>query len=119
MTFSTKLGNLQPIIAVFIILIIFLGFGLLLFFITRRFTDHEMRRSHNDIVGYIFTTIGAIYGVLLAFLTVIVWQNYNDAATNAAKEATAALAVYRDLDCDLNGWSWSLTLNSPALCDLF
>ena len=94
---STKLGSLQPFLAVLIILIFFLGFSLLLFFMTRRFTDQQMRRRHNDIVGYIFTTIGAIYGVFLAFLTVIVWQNYNDAATNAAREATAALAVYRDL----------------------
>ena len=33
----------------------------------------------------------------MAFITVVVWQNYNDAASNAGKEASAALAVYRDL----------------------
>jgi hypothetical protein len=76
---------------------LFLGFGLALAFATRRFTDCQTRKTHNDVTGYIFTTVGAIYAVLLAFITVTVWQQYNNAAEDAAREATSALAMYRDL----------------------
>lgn len=63
-----------------------------------RLVDNETRQGHNEIAGYILTTVGAIYGVFLAFLTVIVWQNYDDAASNAAREASVALALYRNVD---------------------
>ena len=97
MSLYTNLATLNPIFAYLIILTFFLGFSLALAFATRRFTDYQMRRSHNDIAGFIFTTVGAIYGVLLAFITVIAWEQYNSAVENAAKEATAALAMYRTL----------------------
>ena len=61
----SRVISFPPILAYVIILAVSLGFGLGLFFLTHRFTDIRMRRSHNDIAGYIFTTIGAIYGVLL------------------------------------------------------
>jgi hypothetical protein len=93
----TNLATLNPSFAYLLILTFFLGLSLVLAFATRRFTDYQMRRSHNDIAGYIFTTVGAIYGVLLAFTTVIVWEQYNSAVENTAKEATVALAMYRNL----------------------
>ncbi len=97
MSLYTNLAALHPVFAYLLILTFFLGFSLTLAFATRRFTDYCMRRNHNDIAGYIFTTVGAIYGVLLAFITVIAWEQYNAAAENVGKEATAALAMYRTL----------------------
>lgn len=97
MSLYTNLAILNPIFAYLLILTFFLGFSLALAFATRRFSDYCMRRSHNDIAGFIFTTVGAIYGVLLAFITVIAWEQYNSAVGNAAKEATAALAMYHTL----------------------
>jgi hypothetical protein len=97
MNFIANLATLNPALVYLLIVTSFLAFGLALALITRRLTDYLMRRSHNDIAGYIFATIGAIYGVLLAFLTVIVWEQYNSAAGNATKEANEALAMYRDL----------------------
>ncbi len=97
MPFFAKLAAIHPVLAYLLINGIFLGFGLALTLATRRFTDLQTRRSHNDIAGYIFTTVGAIYAVFLAFTTVIIWEQYNSAAENVGKEATAALAMYRDL----------------------
>ena len=82
---------------IFLSLLFFSDLVWSLAFATRRFTDYQTRRSHNDIAGFIFTTVGAIYGVLLAFITVVVWEQYNAASENAAKEATMALAMYRNL----------------------
>ncbi len=97
MPFFAKLASFHPVQGYLLIIALFLGLGLALTFATRRFTDSQTRRTHNDIAGYIFTTVGAIYAVLLAFVTVIVWQQYNRAAANAASEATAALSMYRNL----------------------
>jgi hypothetical protein len=97
MSFYTNLATFNPLVTYLLILTFFLGFSLTLAFATRRFTDYCMRRSHNDIAGFIFTTVGAIYGVLLAFITVIAWEQYNSAVENASREATAALAMYRNL----------------------
>jgi hypothetical protein len=97
MNFFAKLAALNPLLVYLLMVIVFLGFSLVLFSATRRLTAYEMRRTHNDITGFIFTTVGAIYAVLLAFITVIVWEQYNGAAENAAKESTTALAMYRNL----------------------
>jgi hypothetical protein len=97
MNFFANLATLNSTLVYLAIVTSFLAFGLALALITRRLTDYMMRRTHNDIAGYIFATIGAIYGVLLAFLTVIVWEQYNSAVENVAKEANAALAMYRNL----------------------
>ena len=97
MSLYTNLASLNPSFAYLLILTFFLGFSLVLAFATRRFTDYQMRRSHNDIAGYIFTTVGAIYGVLLAFITVVAWEQYNAASENAAKEGAMAMAMYRNL----------------------
>lgn len=97
MHFLVKLATLNPALVYVLIITCFLGICLTLLFATRRFINNETRRAHNDIAGFIFTTVGAIYGVLLAFITVIVWGQYNQAADNAAREATASLAMYRNL----------------------
>jgi hypothetical protein len=95
--FIAKLAALSPLLAYLLIIAFFIGFGLALALAIRRFSDFQTRRTHNDIAGYIFTTIGAIYAVLLAFITVIIWQQYNNAAENAAIEATTAMSMYRNL----------------------
>ena len=97
MTVFAKLAAFDPLLVYILIIGFFLGFSLALSFATRRYIDNQTRRGHNDIAGYIFTTVGAIYGVFLAFLTVIVWQNYNQAADNVTKGASASLALYRNL----------------------
>jgi hypothetical protein len=97
MWFYNNLATLNPLLAYLLIFTFFLGFSLVIAFATHHFTDYQTRRSHNDIAGFIFTTVGAIYAVLLAFITVVVWEQYNAASENAAKEATMALAMYRNL----------------------
>jgi hypothetical protein len=85
--------------AVIIGLVIILGFvvlsigGLLL---VRNFVPHNKLKLHNDVAGFIFATIGVIYAVLLAFMVVITWQNFDGARSNVIKEANALGALYRD-----------------------
>lgn len=50
---------------------------------------------HNEVAGFVIAVVGAIYAVLLAFLTVIVWQRFADAEDRAQQEANAATDVLR------------------------
>lgn len=93
----TQLANLNPFLLYLILIFTCLGLVLILSLATNRLVNKQTRRGHNDIAGSILTTVGTIYGVFLAFTTVIVWQNYGDAASNAGREAWATLAMYRNL----------------------
>ncbi len=93
----TRLADLNPLLLYLILIFTCLGLVLIFSLATDRLVNQQTRKGHNDIAGYILTTVGAIYGVFLAFTTVIVWQNYGDAANNAAREASATLAMYRNL----------------------
>jgi hypothetical protein len=50
----------------------------------------------NDVAGFIYTNLGVVYAVLLAFIVIIVWQGFTDAERNAAEESAIIIALYRD-----------------------
>ncbi|MDQ1358132.1 MAG: hypothetical protein QOJ52_3418 [Acidimicrobiaceae bacterium] len=52
--------------------------------------------QHNDVAGFIIAVIGLLYGVLLAFVVIIVWQQYDAATSNANHEAISVDLLYRD-----------------------
>lgn len=45
--------------------------------------------THNDVAGPILTIIGTVLAVMMSFLTVGVWQEYDGAAQTAQQEASA------------------------------
>ncbi|HVQ95867.1 MAG TPA: hypothetical protein VMU51_32880 [Mycobacteriales bacterium] len=55
------------------------------------------RRRHNDVAGFIFAVAGAMYGVLLGFVVVVLWGQYSDALADTDREAAVALAVQHEL----------------------
>ena len=57
----------------------------------------ERRRRHNDVAGFIFTVAGAMYGVLLGFVVVVLWEQYSDALAATDHEAAVALAMQHEL----------------------
>jgi hypothetical protein len=63
--------------------------------VIRRFVKLDRLRIVNEIAGFKFDTVGVIYAVLLAFAIIIVWEKFNDADNDVAKEASAAATVYR------------------------
>lgn len=65
----------------------------------RRFVPHHRLKIHNDVAGPLYATLGVIYGVLLAFVVVIVWQSYDKSQTNVEKEANCLLDIYLDAEC--------------------
>jgi lipid-A-disaccharide synthase-like uncharacterized protein len=98
MLFNVKLVLLPPLALYFLICAVLVGFSLTLLFLARWSIHSRIRQGHNELAGYLFTAVGVIYGVLLAFVAIIVWEQCNDATGNVVREASRALALYRDLD---------------------
>ncbi len=64
-------------------------------YIARRYVELSHLRTNNEVAGFKFATVGVLYAVLLAFAVVVVWEKYNQADSEVAKEAGAAATVFR------------------------
>lgn len=71
--------------------------------IVRRYVKLDRLRTNNEVAGFKFATIGVIYAVLLAFAIIVVWEKFNEADNDVAKEAGAAVTIYRLSDGIANG----------------
>jgi hypothetical protein len=65
--------------------------GLLL---VQRLVPPDRREEHNNVAGFIYAVLGVAYAVLLAFMLIAVWQDYNTAQTTAESEANELAGVY-------------------------
>lgn len=74
------------------IAVLYAFFGVTL---VRRFMQSHVREGHNDVLVPIFLTAGTLYAVLLGFLVIAVWENYEAAKDNAAEEASTLATLYR------------------------
>jgi hypothetical protein len=64
--------------------------------LVRRNVALSTLESHNDVAGFIIAVVGVLYAVLLAFVVIVVWQQFEDAKATAEKEAILVLSLYRD-----------------------
>ncbi len=48
----------------------------------RRFIPHHKLKTHNDVTGPIFGAMGTVYAVLLAFVLIVVWENFDKSKAN-------------------------------------
>ncbi len=65
--------------------------------LVRRLVDISRFKEHHDIAGPIFSTVGVIYAVILAFVLVIVWQDFDQAQNDAIQEANYFIDISRDV----------------------
>jgi hypothetical protein len=64
--------------------------GTLLF---RKRFGHEHLSRHNDVAGFIFAVIGVIYAVLIAFVVLVVWEEYQEANHTLENESNTISAM--------------------------
>jgi hypothetical protein len=64
--------------------------------LVRRYANVRNLKRHHDIAGPIFSTLGVVYAVLLAFAIVVVWQNFDRTQNNVILEANYYADIYRD-----------------------
>ncbi|HET9030642.1 MAG TPA: DUF4239 domain-containing protein [Candidatus Aquilonibacter sp.] len=65
-----------------------------MYFVRHRYGNGEI--THNDVAGPIMTTVGTVLAVLLTFMVVTVWQEYDAAAQGAASEAAEVADLYHE-----------------------
>ena len=63
--------------------------------VVRRYVDLSRLRANNEVAGFKFATVGVLYAVLLAFAVIVVWEKFNQAESEVAKEAGATATVFR------------------------
>lgn len=98
MLFNVKLVLLHPLVLYVLMCAVLAGLALVILIFSRLWVHTRLQGRHNELAGYLFTAVGVIYGVLLAFVAIMVWEQYNDSMENAVVEASEALTLYRDLD---------------------
>jgi hypothetical protein len=62
--------------------------------LVQRLVPPERRKEQNDVAGFIFAVLGVAYAVLLAFVVIAVWQDYETARTDVESEAHELAGVY-------------------------
>lgn len=80
----------------FLMIALYVGISVTALLIIRKLYPHYKCKLHNDIAGFIFATLGVIYAVLLAFVVVITWQDFDKAENITISEANFIAALYRD-----------------------
>ena len=51
--------------------------------------------EHNEVAGFVVAVVGVLYAVLLAFITIVVWEHYAAAEDRANEEVNAATDIWR------------------------
>jgi hypothetical protein len=92
----TMLANMGPWGDILLIMAASTLAVVLLLRIIDRIWKLDARRVHNDIAGFMISVIAVVYAVLLGFVTVTVWENYEKAETAVDTEVNLLADIYRD-----------------------
>jgi hypothetical protein len=62
--------------------------------LVQRLVPPGLREEHNDVAGFIYAVVGVAYAVLLAFVVIAVWQDYEAARATVESEANELAGIY-------------------------
>jgi hypothetical protein len=63
--------------------------------LVRQRLPSAVTEGHNDVVGAMYSLVGTMYSIFLAFLVFIVWEQYNAAGSAVANEAATLDSLYQ------------------------
>ena len=96
MPFVQKILFYIPEIPLCIIMVFLaVAFSIIGLLIVWRFVPRQMLKEHNELTSGIFEAIAMAYTVLLAFVVVISWQNFDKAETHSITEANCLVDLYK------------------------
>src|ERR1700744_4145991 len=72
--------------------------SLLFMWIINRFWPHDIRRAHNDLIGWQLSVLGTTYAVIIGFMLYTVWIDFGTADLNTDAEANSLVNIYRLTD---------------------
>ncbi len=94
MPLTAYLLQIPTFVLFIMIIVVSITFTLAGLFIVRRCVPKEILKSHNDIAGFVFATLGVTYAVILAFVVISIWEDMSHATERAQLESDAAIAFY-------------------------
>jgi hypothetical protein len=62
--------------------------------LVQRLVPSARRQEHNDVAGFIYAVLGVAYAVLLAFVAIVVWEDYETAESTMESEANELARIY-------------------------
>lgn len=71
-------------------------FALLLTWLVRRRVHYTVLEANNEFAGFMYSMIGLVYGVYLAFTIIAVWEQFSAAEEVTTAEATHLSELWRD-----------------------
>ena len=98
MSFSIFLLQLPQWLAVLVIVGSVVLPSIVGFLSVHRFIPVTIRKLHNDVAGFVYTAVGVTYAVLLAFVVLVVWVEYNNVQINVENESSIAWVLYRSTE---------------------
>lgn len=60
----------------------------------KRFLRSVEDESHNEVAGFFYSAVGLVYGVILAYVVVVVWQQLDRSSDIAQEEANKVAGIY-------------------------
>lgn len=97
MPFTYELLHLHPILLLCMLIVVFTTAGFFGTYFFRKYIRIRISESHNDVAGNTFAMVGGFYGLLLAFVVFLVWDQFNDAQQSTDIEGSLAKGLYRDI----------------------
>lgn len=64
-------------------------------YVVRKRVDEQVHRANNEVGGIMFAAVASVYGVLLAFSVLVVWQTYEETRVTVEQEANALVDIFR------------------------
>lgn len=61
----------------------------------RRRVPLSVQMEQNEVAGFFIAVLGVVYGVLLAFAVILVWEQFEDARSTAEREANELGDIYQ------------------------
>jgi hypothetical protein len=89
MTLLRTLNSIPSWMLTLSLLAVFELYSVGLMFLSRRKWGIDRLKLNNEVAGFKFSVIGVLYAVLLAFVVIAVWANYNATETAIRNEAKA------------------------------
>ncbi len=80
--YSIHLAILGPLV-----IIGFVGLSIAGLWLFQKFTNREGLKESHDVAGFIYAVVGVIYAVVLAFVVIVVWEQYREADKVSQEEA--------------------------------
>lgn len=68
------------------------------FYAAQRYATHLASAENNEIAGVLIGILGGVYGIILGFVIVSLWEGFNRAADTVSAEASSFAQIVRDAD---------------------